>query len=50
MVSILLYFKMYFIPVMVKLNLQHHYSSLQCHMIFQSFSLMNTIFLKTAFI
>jgi len=26
---------MYFIPVMAKLNLQHHYSSLQCHMIFQ---------------
>ncbi len=24
---------MLFIPVMVKLNFQHHYSSLQCHMI-----------------
>jgi len=28
-------FFMYFIPVMAKLNFQHHYSSLQCHMILQ---------------
>ncbi len=33
-ISILIYFeKIYF--VMVKLNFQHHYSSLQCHMILQ---------------
>jgi len=43
--EILLYFKIYiffilvyfmlFIPVIAKLNFQHHYSSLQCHMILQ---------------
>ncbi len=29
--SILIFFKMQFIPVMAKLNFQHHYSSLNCH-------------------
>jgi len=28
-------FKMVFIPMMAKLNFQHHYSCLQCHMILQ---------------
>ncbi len=28
-----IHFQIEFIPVMVKLNFQHHYSSLQCHMI-----------------
>ncbi len=28
-------FKIYFIPVMAKLNFQHQYSCLQCHMILQ---------------
>ncbi len=32
---ILIHFKMQFIPVMATLNFQHHYSSLQCHMILQ---------------
>jgi len=26
-------FKMYYFPVMKKLNFQHYYSSLQCHML-----------------
>jgi len=30
-----MYFKMLFILVMAKLNFQHHYSSLQCHLILQ---------------
>jgi len=29
------YFKIQFIPVIAKLNVQHHYSSLQCHVIIQ---------------
>ncbi len=32
---ILIHFKMQFIPVMAKLNFQHHYSNLQCHIILQ---------------
>ncbi len=32
---ILIHFKIYFIPVMTKLNFQYHYSSLQCKMILQ---------------
>ncbi len=32
---ILIYFFNVFIPVMTKLDLQHHYSSFQCHMILQ---------------
>ncbi len=33
--SVLINFKMESIPVILKLNFQQHYSSLQCHMILQ---------------
>ncbi len=43
--SIQIYFKMLFIPV--KLYFQHHYSSLQCHMIFhKSFKYANLLLMK----
>ncbi len=31
-----MYFILFFIPVRVKLNIQHHYSSLQCHMVLRN--------------
>jgi len=41
LLCILIYFKMYCIPVMAKLNFQqHHYSSLQSNMIFRNHSNM----------
>jgi len=35
MFYISIYFKMYFIPVLSKMNFQHHHSSLPVHMILQ---------------
>jgi len=48
--TILIYFKMLFIPVMAKLNFQHHYSSLQCHMILQKSFWYADLLLKKHFL